>query len=556
MQLGAIAVVLCLSRPEALPARPTVNIPGLGSVQGVSSVNETDVSVYMAIPYAKPPVGALRWRAPQPYGGWGSDLLNGTWFGARCMQTASSSAVPETKMSEDCLFLNVATPRSATPASALPVMFWIHGGGYQTGESNDYALDALVARSNHSVVVVTINYRLNVFGFLGGQALAARGGESEGSGNWGIQDQRLALEWVRTYVGAFGGDGSRVTIFGESAGGNSVMNHLAQPASFGLYEAAIIESGAYSSGAVTADQAETGYAAFLDAARCNDTECLQALDAAAVAKAGAAVTTIAGFQPTVDGISLVKAPRDLIDAGQYNNKARVLIGSNRDEYAFWAALDPLLWPKGASCGEACFNRNVNVEPDVLAQLKIVWNASSGYEYPSDLGPYSMWWWMALRVITDLVPGLGACGVRSLARMLDRGGTPAVYAYIFEHPTQADPHYIPGTGPGSVAVPHASEIAYVFGDRNRLAPGAEADLATPVAQYWSSFAAGRSPRAARTTGAPDWPVFTTEGDEVLRIDTPAGGGIRVVQGLRKDACDFADAHPMPGSNILKLVANIY
>eukprot|EP00937_MAST-01D_sp_MAST-1D-sp2_P004850 g4850.t1 len=479
--LIAVALLLCLAHANALPAGPTVNVPGLGSVQGAASANESDVFVFMGIPYAKPPVGDLRWRAPQPHGAWGSEPLNGTWFGARCMQKApSSSAIPETAMSEACLFLNVAVPRGATPASALPVMFWIHGGGYQTGESNDYALDALVARSNHSVVVVTINYRLNVFGFLGGRALAARGGAAEGHGNWGIQDQRMAMEWVRAHVGAFGGDADRVTIFGESAGGNSVMNHLAQPASFGLYGSAVIESGAYSSGAVTADQAETGYAAFLKAAGCIDTACLEALDAAAVAKAGAAVAVVAGFQPTVDGVSLVKAPRDLIDLGHYNSKARVLIGSNRDEYAFWAALDPALWPSGTACGEACFDRNVgrNTDPDVLAQIKAVWNASSGYEYPSDLGPYSAWWWMAVRVITDLVPGLGACGTRSLARMLDRGGSPEVYAYMFEHPTQANPHFIPGTGPGSVAVPHASEIAYVFGDRNRLAPGAEAELATP------------------------------------------------------------------------------
>jgi para-nitrobenzyl esterase len=155
---------------------------------------------------------------------------------------------------EDCLFLNVYTPARNTIASeqdgsgrsdrALPVMLWIHGGSYVSGASNQYPGEALVAASNGTVVVITINYRLNVFGFLGSKELKTRSPDGT-TGNYGIEDQRLAMSWARQHIAAFGGDPEQITIFGESAGGNSVINHLAQSASFPLYQRAIVESGAY-----------------------------------------------------------------------------------------------------------------------------------------------------------------------------------------------------------------------------------------------------------------------------------------------------------------------
>ena len=146
----------------------------------------------------------------------------------------------------------------------------------QTGASNDYCGHCLVNSSKNSVVVVTINYRLNVFGFLGGSEVkdSTRG---HGAGNFGIQDQRMAIAWTKAHIAAFGGDGEDITIFGESAGGNSVINHLAQPASFGLYTKAIVESGAYNLGAGTMEEAETNYKKLLASSSCSSLSCLKAL---------------------------------------------------------------------------------------------------------------------------------------------------------------------------------------------------------------------------------------------------------------------------------------
>ena len=146
----------------------------------------------------------------------------------------------------------------------------------QTGASNLYCGPCLVNSSKNSVVVVTINYRLNVFGFLGGSEVkdSTRG---HGAGNFGIQDQRMAIAWTKAHIAAFGGDGEDITIFGESAGGNSVINHLAQPASFGLYTKAIVESGAYNLGAGTMEEAETNYKKLLASSSCSSLSCLKAL---------------------------------------------------------------------------------------------------------------------------------------------------------------------------------------------------------------------------------------------------------------------------------------
>ena len=179
--------------------------------------------------------------------------------------------------------------------------------------------------------------RLNVFGFLGSSEVAART-KGGGAGNFGIQDQRAAIAWTKAHIGAFGGDGDDITIFGESAGGNSVINHLAQPASFGLYTKAIIESGAYDLGAEPMASAQASYAKLLTAAKCSDLDCLVAkspLEVGTANEAGAG----AGGGPVVDGVSLTDTPVGLIEKKTYNNKVPVIIGSNRDEAAFFTLLE-------------------------------------------------------------------------------------------------------------------------------------------------------------------------------------------------------------------------
>jgi para-nitrobenzyl esterase len=237
-------------------------------------------------------------------------------------------------MNESCLFLNVATPSSALiPHKApLPVMLWIHGGGYKTGWTNDYDLPALVRASQRRVIVVSCSYRLNVFGFAASAALSKRTHGGQGSGSFGIMDQRLAMQWVRDHIAPFGGNGNDITIFGQSAGGNSVLNHLVQTDSAGLFTRAIIQSGTYV-GALPMAQAEATFAATLAHARCDGSvACLLALDADALLAAGTAASPdpTSGFGPTVDGVSLTGTPLGLIEAGRYDKSVPVVRNEKLD----------------------------------------------------------------------------------------------------------------------------------------------------------------------------------------------------------------------------------
>jgi len=191
---------------------------------------------FLGIPYAAPPVGTRRWRPPQGYGLFPGFLLQTTQFGSECTQPGGIG-------SENCLFLNVYTPRSASGnggGPGLPVMVWIHGGGLTAGSSDGFDPKRLV---KEGVIVVTINYRLGYLGFFAQSAIDA---EDHLKGNYGLMDQQFAFKWVRRNIAGFGGDPDRVTIFGVSAGGQSVYSHLASPLAAGLFRGAISESGAYS----------------------------------------------------------------------------------------------------------------------------------------------------------------------------------------------------------------------------------------------------------------------------------------------------------------------
>src|SRR5579863_8875714 len=221
-----------------------------GKVAG-KTINDGKVRAFMGLPYAAPPVGDLRWKAPQPPAKW-KGARDATKYGAHCAQgrVFDDMVFQDAGPSEDCLFLNVYTPADAKKDSKLPVMFWIHGGGYSGGASSEprHNGDFLPLKG---VVLVTINYRLGVFGFLATADLAK---EADGAaGNYGLMDMIAALEWVKANIGAFGGDSGNVTIFGESAGSFAVSTLMAAAPAHGLFHRAIGESG----GAFT--QAPLGY---------------------------------------------------------------------------------------------------------------------------------------------------------------------------------------------------------------------------------------------------------------------------------------------------------
>jgi len=225
----ALLLFVGLSAPaiaQPQPAHPTLVQTESGSVRGITSGG---VISWKGIPYAAPPVGDLRWRTPQPVKAWQGEL-SADKFGPACMQTDN---VPK---SEDCLTLNIWRP--AAPAGPLPVMVWIYGGALVHGRTSLYPADALAMQG---IVVVSMNYRVGRLGFFAHPALAA---EAPGDvrGNYGYMDQRAALQWIQRNIAAFGGDPKAVTIFGESAGGGSVLVHLTSPLSRGLYHRAMMQS--------------------------------------------------------------------------------------------------------------------------------------------------------------------------------------------------------------------------------------------------------------------------------------------------------------------------
>ena len=515
--------------------QPKVTIPNIGTVYGRSSLFSKNVAVYNGIPYAKPPINDLRWQPPQPMGKFGD--LNATEFGAVCMQFDFHNVKPIT--SEDCLFLNVASPMVESTnvnKSPLPVMVWIHGGAYVDGSSNLYTPDTLVARSNNSIIAVTLNYRLNIFGFLGGDDIQKRSNDGS-AGNFGIQDQRLAIQWVKDNIAAFGGNGDDITIFGESAGGNSVFNHLTQKASFPLYKKAIIESGVYNEGAFSFQHSNTEYIKAKETTLCPTLDCMlsrtskELLDASgAMAAAG-----FSGWGPVVDGVSLSDTPENLITNNNYNNKVPIIIGSNRDELAFFTI-------KGVknNLNEAELNTILdakNIKGAKQEEMKELYSREN-YTYPKKLGKFSFYWWQATRIGTDFVPGLGACGVRNIAKKLVKGKSPKVFSYLFAHPTQSANDKLPGCGPNATTVGHATEIVYVYNDVMLLQKGEEADLASSMSLYWITFAKTGNPNNAQYLPA-NWPLYTVENDEVLRFDTKSDRGVHIQSRLRKKQCDFQE-----------------
>ena len=206
-----------------------------GTIQGAV---KDGVLSFKGIPYAAPPVGNLRWRAPQPALAW-KGVRNASLFGHDCMQIATRNHAPEATYAEDCLFLNVWRPVQES-TKQLPVMVWIHGGAFINGGSSDYSQDG-TKFARQGIVFVSLNYRLGRFGFFGFPALTKEN-PIEPHGNYGFMDQIAALHWIKKNAASFGGDPNRITVFGESAGGSSVQTLMASPLAQGLFQQVILQS--------------------------------------------------------------------------------------------------------------------------------------------------------------------------------------------------------------------------------------------------------------------------------------------------------------------------
>lgn len=325
--LAAASLAAAAGPALAAGNHPVVTAPA-GAVEGLK-IGEMDS--FRGIPYAAPPVGALRWQPPAPATSW-NGTLNATKFGAHCPQVGGSVGISSTD--ENCLFLNVFAPAGSESGGKKPVMVFFHGGGFSSGESDDYDPDKWVA---HGRVVVTLNYRLGWLGFLETTGLQA---EPHPQVNYGILDQRQALQWVQANIAAFGGDPKNVTILGQSAGGASVITHLVSPGSRGLYQGGLIESGAYAFITVlTLDQALANGNQFASYEGCaaTDTACLRSLSVKKILAAPTpiGITSIAGGL-TVDGTILPETPLQAAINGDFA-KVPIVQGTNHDEFRLFTA---------------------------------------------------------------------------------------------------------------------------------------------------------------------------------------------------------------------------
>lgn len=474
----AIAILIALgtlSAPSHMHAQtqPTVITPQ-GTLAGAL---DDGILVFKNIPYAAPPVGELRWREPQPPASW-EGTRDATQFGFACIQ-APVPTEPVGTQSEDCLNLNVWTP-AINPTSTLPVMVWIHGGAFVIGANNMPVYSGLPLAKN-GVVVVNLNYRLGRLGFFAHPALEAA--NPNGPVNFGLLDQIAALKWVKENISAFGGDPNNVTIFGESAGGESVLAMFASPLARGLFQRGISQSSYGLQEATRAKAVETG---------------VNIANAAGLSGADATLEQLRALTPDQllnvqgNGLSLAPVavagdpvlPRSINDTFSRGEQARVplIVGTNSDEASVATAfgIDPAVIIERAGAARIA--------------VKLLY---PGVSDDSELGR---------QLVRDMVFTAPA---RRRAQWHAR--LAPVWRYYFSYILQSKRGEWPG-------VPHAGEIPYVFGTGDAVWGAAMTDADREMSQKmmarWLAFAKTGTPAVE---GSPQWPAHTTRADRVLQFD---------------------------------------
>src|SRR5215469_15789005 len=358
LTLGALIAVAPAVSASTLGGRAAARASGpvVGTTNGpVRGLANGTVNEFLGIPYAAPPVGALRWQPPQPAARW-SGVRDATQFAPHCPQPPTPFGQAST--SEDCLFLNVFRPSHQGNGSHHPVMVWIHGGALVTGESNDYIPTKLV---EDGVTVVTINYRLGALGFLAHPALADANGQS---GDYGLMDQQAALRWVQRNIAGFGGNQHDVTIFGESAGGLSTLSQVASPQARGLFDRAIVESGSYNLTQASLSSAEAAGETFAASAGCasQTAACLRNLPVSAIL----ANENTAGYTPNINSEVLPQTLKTAFATGDFN-RVPIINGTNRDEWRLFVALSELAGdPVTASNYQSMISSTLGVPAAVAA----------------------------------------------------------------------------------------------------------------------------------------------------------------------------------------------
>jgi para-nitrobenzyl esterase len=517
VQYAALLIWSSVTYAAAVPVPTPVIATAAGNVQGLV---EGGIAAYKGIPYGTPPTGTHRFQPPRPAPAW-DHVLDGTAFGAPAMQlydrplngtelslqlaTVFPTHTEKKIDNEDCLFLNVWTPAlSRDEPGKRPVLVWLHGGGYAYGSGAWPIYDGASLARKGDVVVVTVNHRLNLFGYL--YLAELLGPDYADSGNAGMLDLVLALEWVRDNVARFGGDPDNVTIMGESGGGSKVSHLMAMPAAAGLFHKAIVQSGPGLTGVPAAAAADTTRAVVtelgLDPA---DREAVRAalttLPAQALIDAAAAAQARAGggfgglrLAPVVDGRTLPRHPF-VPDAPEQSRNVPLLIGWNKDEMTLFNVAAPWFGSLTDEALPGLFDQLAGDRGDALLDIyrRLYPDYSPTYLYNAAMGDSRMFVGSALLA----------------ERHAAQGAPTYMYQLVWETPV----------GGGVFKSTHTLEIPFMFNNVDKAAaftgdgPEARA-LEAQMSDAWIAFARTDDPNAE---GLPEWPRYDAEGRATLRFD---------------------------------------
>jgi para-nitrobenzyl esterase len=482
-------------------AAPIVTVDG-GAVRGAGVPGSPGVYAFRGLPYAAPPAGDLRWRPPRPPAPW-PGVRDATRFGPSCPQLPNPALTGPT--SEDCLYLNVYTPTlDGGGEDRLPVLVWIHGGRFTLGAGRDYDGTKL---TTDGIVVVTINFRLGVLGFLAHPALASRPGGP--SGNYGLMDQQAALRWVQSNIRGFGGDPDNVTIAGQSSGGTSVLAHLVSRGSRGLFHRAIVQSGSFALTQQSLATAEADGEAFAAKAGCPDqtADCLRRLPVADLVSNFPS----AAIPGVVDGEVLEESLGTALAAGRFA-RVPILNGINHDEQRGFVTASEAVSDGGAfvpvpePVTADSYQRVITSVLGVSAERAAVIAA----EYPLDAYPSP-----AVAFSTLLGDATFACPVLQM----DRWTSKWVPTFGYEFNDDNAPLRYPPALTGPPVATHKSEFPYLFDLpdaplQDPLSPDQQA-LAASMRAAWANFAATGNPASA----AVPWPAFDTDSTQMLSLVPP-------------------------------------
>lgn len=476
-----------------------------GALQGVEA---DDYVKFLGIPYAAPPIGDLRWRAPQPVEPW-SGVREASQFGPSCIQPELPAAVGALDVgvqSEDCLYLNVWAPKNAD-GGKLPVMMWIHGGSYILGSAS-WPMHDGAAFARQDVVYVSINYRLNYFGFFAHPALTEENADGL-LANYGVLDQIAALKWIQRNITAFGGDPDNVTVFGESAGGSFTNLLMTSPLAKGLFHRAIVQSAptfqrwprlALRDGLSKPEIAGQKHASRLGA---DDLRALRAVPAEQLMGDPSGVFA-AGLGPIIDGKILIDREAETYEAG-LQHRLPLMIGANDFEASLMAAYPMSVDTLVASLGPDSARTLAIYNPDGTRTDEQIANDIFGDRQ-------------------FVVPA------RYIAK--EAAKHQAAYHYHFS--------YVPEDLRGSVhGAAHGSDIDFIFdtGGEGAMHPFADTDgtrgLAKAMTTYWANFAKTGDPNGA---GLPEWPRYTADVDVTMEFGV---NGPRPVRGLLAERLDYTE-----------------